>query len=411
MIFVVQYLGSRWLSVAFTRRRSRSSLAINISQPHLLYDAHTMKREVTIHCGPTNSGKTHTALMAMKNAGSGVYCGPLRLLAWEVSEKLRDQGIQCDLVTGQEREIYEGPGGETAAFTACTVEMMDVYRTYDVGVIDEFQLVGDFSRGWAWTRAFMGMQAKQIHLCGSPSMIDIVEKLCRQTGDTLRVVRYERLSPLQVGDDALRNYKNIRPGDCVIGFSRHVLYTIKSQIEQCNHNIRCCVIYGSLPPATRKEQAKLFNSTESKYDVLVASDAVGLGLNLSIRRVILSTLEKYDGRSRRGLYSSEIKQIGGRAGRYNSVFENGEVITLYRKDMNRLTSALHDEDRPVKRAGLSPTIEQLELLGIVEDLDVTEDDLIHFWNDITTEEWGDDITLPESAIKNQLSTGTHTVSV
>ena len=112
-----------------------------------------MKRKVICHVGPTNSGKTHSALQAMVASGSGVYCGPLRLLAWEVADKLAQQGIPCNLVTGQEREVHE-----EARFTSCTVEMLDTEVPYESAVVDEFQLVGDFHRGWAWTRAILGLQ-------------------------------------------------------------------------------------------------------------------------------------------------------------------------------------------------------------------------------------------------------------
>lgn len=306
-----------------------------------------MKREIICHIGPTNSGKTYAALEAMKASKKGVYCGPLRLLAWEVSEKLRSQNISCDLITGQEREVDP----EGAAFTACTIEMLDTEIFYDCGIIDEFQLVGDFSRGWAWTRAFLGMQAKQVHLCGSPSMLDIVHKLCAKTGNTVTAIHYERKSPLTVGGDALRNYAHVRKGDCIIGFSRSVLYDIKAQVERQNKHLKCCIIYGNLPPATRKEQAKLFNADASGYDVLVASDAVGMGLNLSIQRIVFSALEKFDGKERRPLFSSEIKQIGGRAGRYNSKFEEGEVICYSARDMLRLQMAMDKPDKAVKKAG------------------------------------------------------------
>ena len=236
-------------------------------------------------------------------------------------------------------------------------------------------------------------------------MLDIVQRICTITGNDMSILRYERLSPLSVGEHALGDYRNIQKGDCVIGFSRSVLYDIKAKIEKANRHLKCCIIYGGLPPATRKEQAKLFNSGSSGYDVLVASDAVGMGLNLSIRRIILSTLRKFDGKSRRDLYSSEIKQIGGRAGRFNSSFEDGEVITYSAQDMHRLQSAISSTDEVVKKAGLTPTKEQLEIFGIVVDLKLKQSELIGFWGNILSEDWDVDGTQNE-VIQSTLTVGT-----
>ena len=221
-------------------------------------------------------------------------------------------------------------------------------------------------------------------------MLDIVKKICAITGNEMDIQVYQRLSPLIIGENALSSYKNIQKGDCVIGFSRAILYDIKTQIEKANRNLKCCIIYGNLPPATRKEQARLFNSDSSGYDVLVASDAVGMGLNLSIRRIILSTLTKFDGNTRRQLFSSEIKQIGGRAGRFTSLFEKGEVITYHERDMQRLRTAFISKDTLIKKAGLSPSKEQLEIFGIMVDLKVTQSELIGFWGNYLGEYWGMD---------------------
>jgi ATP-dependent RNA helicase SUPV3L1/SUV3 len=120
-----------------------------------------MKRKVICHTGPTNSGKTFEALQRLKAARRGVYSGPLRLLAWEVCNTMRRAGVKCDLVTGQERDCEESSG-----HVSCTVEMTDLSEHYDVAVIDEFQLIGDQDRGWAWSRAFLGLQADELHVCG-----------------------------------------------------------------------------------------------------------------------------------------------------------------------------------------------------------------------------------------------------
>ena len=110
-----------------------------------------IKREIILHVGPTNSGKTHAAMERLKKSSSGVYCSPLRLLAWEISETLNKYGTKCDLVTGQELKRVED-----AAHVACTVEMVDVNKVVDCAVIDEIHLIGDDFRGYAFTRALLG---------------------------------------------------------------------------------------------------------------------------------------------------------------------------------------------------------------------------------------------------------------
>lgn len=121
-------------------------------------------------------------------------------------------------------------------------------------------------------------------------------------------------------------YESLQVGDCIVAFSRNDIHSIKREIER-RTQYRCCVVYGNLPPETRVSQATLFNDPQSEYDVLVASDAIGMGLNLNISRVVFSTLWKFDGIERRPLTDSEIKQIAGRAGRFRSLFPTGEVTT------------------------------------------------------------------------------------
>ena len=360
---------------------------INMTEPHAWYPkARLMKpRKVVVHIGPTNSGKTFTALKSLEDANSGIYLGPLRLLAWEVFEKLGTGGVRCGLLTGQEREF---PDDHT--HVSCTIEMADLNRVYDVAVIDEGQLIGDQQRGWAWTSAFLGLCAHEVHVCGSKTLLPVIEKLCKKTGDDLTITHYERLSPLSVMNLALGNYKGIQKGDCIVGFSRKELYRMKYTIERkCQDNgIRCCVIYGNLPPEARQAQARLFNDESSEYDVLVASDAIGMGLNLSIKRIIFSTLEKYDGFEFRRLRSQEIKQIAGRAGRYGTAFEDGLVTCLKSHEVHYLKSAMNEGDQDVITAGLFPTQEQLRLLGIMMDYNVGNDALSRFQIYEEELEWG-----------------------
>lgn len=138
------------------------------------------------HLGPTNSGKTHAALKALRSARSGVYCGPLRLLAWEVRDELSAGGLPCSLVTGQER--HEEPG---ARHTACTVEMASTRAPVDVAVIDEVQMLAHPERGWAWSRALLGLRADAVHVCGSADALPLLRSLAAACGDTLVEHEYD----------------------------------------------------------------------------------------------------------------------------------------------------------------------------------------------------------------------------
>ena len=219
--------------------------------PHLEYGAARKRgpRRVVAHLGPTNSGKTYNAIEALRVAKSGAYCGPLRLLAWEVQERLGAEGVRCSLMTGQENEEVEG-----ATHVASTIEMAHLARHVDCAVIDEVQLIADDQRGWAWTRAFLGIPAAEVHVCGDPSSEQLLRSLCRLTGDELLVKHYERLSSLDVGE-AVESLRAVQPGDCIIAFGRRALYKLKREIEEKSGH-RCCIVYGGLPPEARREQVR-----------------------------------------------------------------------------------------------------------------------------------------------------------
>ncbi|KAF5838453.1 hypothetical protein DUNSADRAFT_2847 [Dunaliella salina] len=323
--------------------------------------ARAMQRRIVAHLGPTNSGKTHAALESLKAAqGGGVYCGPLRLLACEISERLLSAGVACKLVTGQEVREVEG-----AKHVAATVEMAPLMpsavasrgvNAFEVGVLDEVQMMADPGRGWGWTRVLLGMQAQTLHVCGDPGALPLLKQLAEECGDILEVRQYTRLAPLVVCGEPLGSLSSLQPGDCLVAFSRKKVHALQREVGRRSSH-RAAMVYGALPPGARSQQAARFNqqqeqqqqqqqrewsgelrldevhlgrvggeamSAEGERDeeddegchVLVASDAIGMGLNLSIRRVIFTTLSKFDGMSKRQLTASEIRQIAGRAGRY-----------------------------------------------------------------------------------------------
>ncbi|CAF1858818.1 BnaC04g31840D [Brassica napus] len=320
--------------------------------------ARAMKRKIVYHCGPTNSGKTYNALQRFMEAENGLYCSPLRLLAMEVFDKVNALGVYCSLLTGQEKKHVP-----FARHVSCTVEMVSTDELYEVAVVDEIQMMADPSRGHAWTKALLGLKADEIHLCGDPSVLEIVRKMCSETGDELVEEHYERFKPLVVeGKTLLGDLKNVKSGDCVVAFSRREIFEVKMAIEKHTKH-RCCVIYGALPPETRRQQANLFNDQENEYDVLVASDAVGMGLNLNIRRVVFYSLSKYNGDKVVPVPASQVKQIAGRAGRRGSRYPDGLTTTLHLEDLTYLIECLQQPFDEVRKVGLFPFFEQIEIFA------------------------------------------------
>ncbi len=236
-----------------------------------------VQREIHLHVGPTNSGKTYHALKRLEEAGNGMYAGPLRLLAHEVYSRFNNKGTPCDLVTGDDLRLADG--GD-ARLSSHTVEMVDCGRHVDVAVIDEIQMIAEDQRGWAWTRALLGIRARELHLCGETRVIPLIRELAASMGDTLHIHHYDRLNPLKAMSKSLRgNLKSLRRGDCIVCFSVLGIHAMKKQIE-LDTGRRVAIVYGSLPPEIRAQQAALFNDPNNDYDFLVASDAIGMGLNL-----------------------------------------------------------------------------------------------------------------------------------
>ncbi|CAF1542728.1 unnamed protein product [Adineta ricciae] len=328
-------------------------------------DARRMKRKIIFHAGPTNSGKTYHALQRFMNSDSGVYCGPLKLLASEVFHKTNTAGTKCDLVTGEERRLVD-IDGKPANHVACTVEMTNLNTLYDVAVIDEIQMIRDPQRGWAWTRALLGLQAKEIHLCGEISTQKLLEELMLTVEDDFEVRQYQRLTKLSHLDHAIESFDNVRSGDCFVCFNKNDIFHITRELEKRGHEV--AVIYGSLPPSTKLLQARRFNDPNDKCKILVATDAIGMGLNLSIKRVVFYSLVKSQmndegNKQKADVTTSQALQIAGRAGRFGSAFPDGEVTTFRRDDMSRLNEILNQQAKPIERAGLHPTAEQIEMFA------------------------------------------------
>ncbi|XP_034487891.1 ATP-dependent RNA helicase SUV3 homolog, mitochondrial [Drosophila innubila] len=336
----------------------------DLRQPANWYsNARAITRKIVFHSGPTNSGKTYHAMERYLGAKSGVYCGPLKLLATEVYNKANERGTPCDLVTGEERKFGISENSP-ANHVACTVEMTSVNTPYEVAVIDEIQQIRDPQRGWAWTRAFLGLIANEVHVCGEPGALQLLEKICETTGETVEVRRYDRLTELTVENSALGSLDNVMPGDCIVCFSKHDIYTVSREIEARGKEV--AVIYGGLPPGTKLAQAAKFNDPENSCKVMVATDAIGMGLNLSIRRIIFYSLVKptMNEKGEREIDTISISsalQIAGRAGRYRTQWEHGYVTAFKAEDLVTLQRLLGQTPEPLKQAGLHPTADQIEL--------------------------------------------------
>ncbi|XP_036192832.1 ATP-dependent RNA helicase SUPV3L1, mitochondrial isoform X2 [Myotis myotis] len=211
-----------------------------------------------------------------------------------------------------------------------------------------------------------GLCAEEVHLCGEAAAIDLVTELLYTTGEEVEVRNYTRLTPISVLDHALESLDNLRPGDCIVCFSKNDIYSVSRQIEI--RGLESAVIYGSLPPGTKLAQAKKFNDPDDPCKILVATDAIGMGLNLSIRRIIFYSLIKPSINEKgekelEPITTSQALQIAGRAGRFSSKYKEGEVTTMNREDLRLLKEILNKPVDPIKAAGLHPTAEQIEMFA------------------------------------------------
>lgn len=268
--------------------------------------ARSINRHFILHLGPTNSGKTYSAIQAYKNAVRGIYLAPLRLLAYEIFEQMNSEGVLCSMVTGE--ETIDIPFSK---HISATVEMADVNTYYDVAVIDECQLVANEQRGGAWTEAILGITANEIHLCASENAFDILTKLIEMCGDSYTVEYHERFVPLVPDETPFVFPQSVRKNDALIAFSKKAVLKYAEQLK--SYGLTASVIYGDLPYDVRRKEVDTFINGET--DVVVSTDAIGMGLNLPIERIVFLEMKKFDGKRTRELTHDEALQIAGRAGR------------------------------------------------------------------------------------------------
>jgi ATP-dependent RNA helicase SUPV3L1/SUV3 len=359
-----------------TARRARRELPEKLKDFYPL--ARSLGRRITFLGGTTNSGKTHRALEMLKAAPTGAYLGPLRLLALEVYERLNDDRVPTSLVTGELIEEVEG-----ARHVAATVEMLNVGQVVDVAVIDEIQMIADPDRGTAWLHAMLGAPARHLVLVGSPSALPAVRTLAAVTGEPLEEIALERLNPLEVLRRPTR-LADLEPGTALIVFSRQAALSLAQHLREA-HRRSVSVIYGALSPEVRREQARQFR--EGETEIVVATDAIGMGLNLPIRTLLFTTHVKWNGESEEPVSRSLTWQIAGRAGRYG-LHEAGFVGALDEDTLDHvremLGSAPEDVEFPLAYGLTLPVAE-----AISRQLDTTELALVlqFFATRLTLEDW------------------------
>ncbi len=254
--------------------------------------------------GPTNTGKTYTAFEKLFSYSSGIFGFPLRLLARENYDKaVKRIGLNnVALITGEEKILPK-----EAKYFFCTVESMPNNISVDCVIIDEIQLAADYERGHIFTDRILNLRGiYQTIFLGSLN----IEKIIKKIYPNIIVEKKNRFSQLTF----LRkqNFSKLEPRSAIIAFNINKVYEIAENIRA--HKGGTAVVLGSLSPRTRNSQVEVYEN--QNVDYLVATDAIGMGLNLNINHVSFSSLEKFDGRYNRNLTPNELGQIAGRAGRY-----------------------------------------------------------------------------------------------
>ncbi len=313
--------------------------------------ARELNRKLYFFVGPTNSGKTYSAMQEMIKADSGTYLAPLRLLALENYEYLNSQKVDASLITGEESIL-----NEDAAHICSTIEMINFNLEVDVCVIDEVQMLDDEDRGWAWVNAILGSPAQKVIMTGSVNALEVIKKIASYLGEELEVVKFKRKNPLKVDTKPVL-LRDIQKSTALIAFSRNDVLMLKSKLSRF-HSVS--VLYGNLSPEVRREEAKRFR--EGQSDILIATDAIAMGLNLPIKNLLFTTDKKFDGKEKRPLIPNEVIQIAGRAGRYgqHEVGHIGATSASVLKHISKMfTSSMATIKPPLKVKATQLQVEEL----------------------------------------------------
>ncbi len=292
-----------------------------------------MNRQIISILGPTNTGKTHLAVDRMLQFETGVIGFPLRLLAREVYDKCVSKiGVdRVALITGEEKIIPP-----KANYYLCTVESMPLDLNFEFIAIDEIQMCADPERGHIFTDRLLNYRGDKLTMfLGADTMKNIISNLVPESEFIYR----ERLSKLIFTGH--KKISRIQPRSAIVAFSVDEVYALAEFVRRQRGG--AAIVMGSLSPKTRNSQVELYQSGD--VDFLVATDAIGMGINMDIDHVSFSSLRKYDGKKIRGLRNTEIGQISGRAGRYinNGSFGiTGNCETLSSEQIEKLENHKFD---------------------------------------------------------------------
>ena len=320
--------------------------------------AREMRRKLTLHIGPTNSGKTYEAMQRLQSADTGYYLAPLRLLALEGYETLQAKGIESSLITGEEQIL-----DADATHISSTIEMLNFEVDVDVCVIDEVQMIDDRDRGWAWANAIIGAPAQEIIMTGSSNSKEAIVALAEYLGEELEIVEFERKNPLTLNEHHTEP-KDVKSGTAIIAFSRKDVLKLKQNFSKY---FNVSVVYGNLSPEVRREEARRFRAGETQ--ILVATDAIAMGMNLPIKTILFSKAEKFDGIESRKLHPSEVHQISGRAGRFG-LNEEGYVGALSSGVLKIVKKNYYKEDHIIHIPfTVRANLEHIKLVGKILEED------------------------------------------
>ena len=295
-----------------------------------------IKNKITAVLGPTNTGKTHLAIETMLSFDSGMIGFPLRLLAREVYDKVikKISVNKVALITGEEKIIPPD-----AKYFLCTVESMPIDKNLDFVGVDEIQMCADHERGHIFTDRLINMRGNKLTMfMGSNTIKSIIEKL----DEDLEFINRNRLSKLSYS--GYKKISRINRKTAIIAFSAEEVYAIAELIRRQKGG--AAIVMGSLSPKTRNAQVELYQSGD--VDFLVATDAIGMGINMDLSNVYFSNLKKFDGKKLRKLNLSEIGQIAGRAGRYlndGNFGITGECKEINAEEINLLENHKFEEIR------------------------------------------------------------------
>ena len=256
--------------------------------------------------GPTNTGKTHVAIEKMLEYKTGIFGLPLRLLAREVYDKCINKiGVErVALITGEEKIIPS-----TADFFICTVESMPKDKQVEFVAIDEIQMCADRERGHIFTERMLELRGSKLTMfLGS----QIMERIINDLVDNVKFEKKDRYSKLSYS--GIKKISRLDRKVAIIAFSIEEVYAIAELVRRQKGG--AAVVMGSLSPKTRNSQVGLYQSGDVDY--LIATDAIGMGLNMDINEIYFSNLKKFDGKKTRRLNLIEMSQIAGRAGRYKN---------------------------------------------------------------------------------------------